>query len=235
MSATEMIRAEALPAPNPSAIAVHIKGLYKWFGDFQVLRGVDLDVRRGERIVICGPSGSGKSTVLRCINGLEPFQRGELVVDGISLGADLKRIAEVRREVGMVFQQFNLFPHLTVLENCMLAPLQVRKMPRAQAEENSATPTSARMSLSGDQSGGRNNGSITLAMNRTVISGTPRTISMKITARIFTAGMDERRPSASRMPSGSETTIPTLATTTVISMPPQREVSTISNPSGGKP
>ena len=123
------------PSRAGGEIAVEIRGLHKWFGEFNVLRDVDLTVRRGERIVICGPSGSGKSTVLRCINGLEPFQRGEVVVDGISLGNDLKRIAEVRREVGMVFQQFNLFPHLTVLENCMLAPVQVRRMPQAQAEE----------------------------------------------------------------------------------------------------
>jgi ABC-type polar amino acid transport system ATPase subunit len=123
------------PSRAGGEVAVEIKGLYKWFGEFNVLRDVGLTVRRGERIVICGPSGSGKSTVLRCINGLEPFQRGEVVVDGISLGNDLKRIAEVRREVGMVFQQFNLFPHLTVLENCTLAPINVRKMTKAQAEE----------------------------------------------------------------------------------------------------
>ena len=115
--------------------AVEIKGLHKWFGQFNVLRDVDLAVARGERIVICGPSGSGKSTLLRCINGLEPYQRGEVTVDGVALGNDPKRVAEVRREVGMVFQQFNLFPHLTVLENCTLALTQVRKMPAAQAEE----------------------------------------------------------------------------------------------------
>jgi general L-amino acid transport system ATP-binding protein len=115
--------------------AVEIKALHKWYGEFYVLRDVDLTVARGERIVICGPSGSGKSTLLRCINGLEPFQRGEVVVDGISLGNDPKRVAEVRREVGMVFQQFNLFPHLTALENCTLAPINVRRMPAAKAEE----------------------------------------------------------------------------------------------------
>jgi general L-amino acid transport system ATP-binding protein len=117
------------------AVAVDIKGLHKWFGEFYVLREVDLTVMRGERIVICGPSGSGKSTLLRCINGLEVYQRGEIVVDGIALAHDPKRIAQVRREVGMVFQQFNLFPHLTVLENCTLAPIHVRKMAPAQAEE----------------------------------------------------------------------------------------------------
>ena len=135
MSAVELKPDAVAPSRAGGEVAVEIKGLYKWFGEFNVLREVDLTVRRGERIVICGPSGSGKSTVLRCINGLEPFQRGEVVVDGISLGNDVKRIAEVRREVGMVFQQFNLFPHLTVLENCTLAPIHVRKMPPAQAEE----------------------------------------------------------------------------------------------------
>ena len=116
-------------------VAVDIKALHKWYGEFYVLRDVDLTVRRGERIVICGPSGSGKSTLLRCINGLEAYQRGEVVVDGIALGNDPKKIALVRRDVGMVFQQFNLFPHLTVLENCTLAPIHVRKMPQAKAEE----------------------------------------------------------------------------------------------------
>jgi len=117
-----------------SEYAVEIAGLHKWFGEFNVLRDVDLQVRRGERIVICGPSGSGKSTLLRCINGLEPYQRGEVTVDGIALANDPKRITQVRREVGMVFQQFNLFPHLTVLENCTLAPIYVRKMPQNEAE-----------------------------------------------------------------------------------------------------
>jgi general L-amino acid transport system ATP-binding protein len=135
MASTDTRNGEGPPVPSAGAPAVDIKGLHKWFGAFQVLRDVDLTVRRGERIVICGPSGSGKSTLLRCINGLELFQRGEVVVDGIALGNDLKRIAQVRREVGMVFQQFNLFPHLTVLENCTLAPIQVRGMAKAQAEE----------------------------------------------------------------------------------------------------
>jgi general L-amino acid transport system ATP-binding protein len=118
-----------------SEFAVEIRQLHKWFGEFQVLSDVSLAVRRAERIVICGPSGSGKSTLLRCINGLEPYQKGEVVVDGIALAHDLKRIDVIRREVGMVFQQFNLFPHLTVLENCTLAPIHVRKMPKAEAEE----------------------------------------------------------------------------------------------------
>jgi len=119
---------------EPSELAVEISGLHKWFGDFHVLADINLKVRRGERVVICGPSGSGKSTLIRCINGLEDYQRGEIVVDGIPLTRNLKRIDEVRREVGMVFQQFNLFPHLTVIENCTLAPIHVRKMPRREAE-----------------------------------------------------------------------------------------------------
>jgi len=135
MSVAELKPETIAPSRAGGEVAVEINGLYKWFGEFNVLRDVNLTVRRGERIVICGPSGSGKSTVLRCINGLEPFQRGEVVVDGVSLGNDVKRIAEARREVGMVFQQFNLFPHLTVLENCTLAPINVRKVAKAQAEE----------------------------------------------------------------------------------------------------
>jgi general L-amino acid transport system ATP-binding protein len=115
-------------------IAVDIVKLNKWFGKFHVLRDVSLQVRRGERIVICGPSGGGKSTLLRCVNRLEDWQQGRVIVDGVELTEDLKTIDEVRREVGMVFQQFNLFPHLTVLDNCMLAPIWVRRMPRKHAE-----------------------------------------------------------------------------------------------------
>jgi general L-amino acid transport system ATP-binding protein len=115
--------------------AVLMKSVNKWYGQFHVLRDINLDVAHGERIVICGPSGSGKSTLIRCINRLEEHQQGDIVVDGIPLTNNLKNIDEVRREVGMVFQQFNLFPHLTVLENCTLAPIWVRKMPKAQAEE----------------------------------------------------------------------------------------------------
>ncbi|MEW6767667.1 MAG: amino acid ABC transporter ATP-binding protein [Pseudomonadota bacterium] len=113
---------------------VGISGLNKWFGDFHVLRDIDLSVAKGERIVICGPSGSGKSTLIRCINALEEFQEGRIVVDGIDLGPNLRRVDDVRREVGMVFQSFNLFPHLTVLENCTLAPIWVRHIPKKQAE-----------------------------------------------------------------------------------------------------
>jgi general L-amino acid transport system ATP-binding protein len=107
----------------------------KWYGEFHVLRDINLSVKGKERIVICGPSGSGKSTMIRCINRLEEHQQGQIIVDGVELTNDLKKIDEVRREVGMVFQHFNLFPHLTVLENCTLAPLWVRKIPKKQAEE----------------------------------------------------------------------------------------------------
>jgi general L-amino acid transport system ATP-binding protein len=116
-------------------VAVEIVDLHKWFGAFHVLRDVSLKIMRGERIVICGPSGSGKSTLLRCINRLEDWQRGRVVVDGLELTEDLKTIDEVRREVGMVFQQFNLFPHLRVIDNCTLAPIWVRGMPKKEAEE----------------------------------------------------------------------------------------------------
>jgi general L-amino acid transport system ATP-binding protein len=115
-------------------VAVEIAGLNKWYGAFHVLRDVNLKVARGERIVICGPSGSGKSTLLRCINRIENWQRGRVVVDGLELTDNQRAIDEVRREVGMVFQQFNLFPHLTVLDNCTLAPIWVRGMPRKDAE-----------------------------------------------------------------------------------------------------
>jgi len=113
---------------------IRIEKLNKWFGDFHVLRDIDLSVARRERIVICGPSGSGKSTLIRCINALEEFQEGTVTVDGIELGHNLKHVEEVRREIGMVFQSFNLFPHLTVLENCTLAPIWVRNMPQKEAE-----------------------------------------------------------------------------------------------------
>ncbi len=116
-------------------VAIQISSMNKWYGDFHVLRDIDLTVYRGERIVICGPSGSGKSTLIRCINRLEEHQKGQIIVDGIELTDDLKKIDEIRREVGMVFQHFNLFPHLTILENCTLAPIWVRKMPKKEAEE----------------------------------------------------------------------------------------------------
>ncbi|MGB1096573.1 MAG: amino acid ABC transporter ATP-binding protein [Paracoccaceae bacterium] len=116
-------------------IAISINEMNKWYGSFHALRDIDLTVNRGERIVICGPSGSGKSTLIRCINALEEHQRGEIVVDGTVLSSDLKNIDKIRSEVGMVFQHFNLFPHLTILENCTLAPIWVRKTPKKEAEE----------------------------------------------------------------------------------------------------
>jgi general L-amino acid transport system ATP-binding protein len=116
-------------------VAIQIVGMHKWYGDFHVLKDINLTVNRGERIVICGPSGSGKSTMIRCLNRLEEHQKGKIFVDNIELTHDVKNIAEIRREVGMVFQHFNLFPHLTVLENCTLAPIWVRKMPKKEAEE----------------------------------------------------------------------------------------------------
>ena len=120
---------------STTPLAVHLSGVHKWFGNFQALADVNLEVRRGERIVICGPSGSGKSTMIRFINRLEEHQQGTITVGGVVLDNDLKRIDEVRREVGMVFQHFNLFPHLTVLENCTLAPIHVlgRKPDEAEA------------------------------------------------------------------------------------------------------
>jgi general L-amino acid transport system ATP-binding protein len=123
------------PAPLKTGVAVEMSHVHKWFGDFHVLRDINLRVNGGERIVICGPSGSGKSTLIRCINRLEEHQQGQIIVDGIELTNDVKRIDEIRRDVGMVFQQFNLFPHLTVLDNLTLAPIWVRKMPRKQAED----------------------------------------------------------------------------------------------------
>ena len=112
-----------------------LENVNKWYGEFHVLKDINLQVRQGERIVLCGPSGSGKSTTIRCINRLEEHQAGKIIVDGVELTSDLKQIEAIRREVGMVFQHFNLFPHLTVLENCTLAPMWVRKLPRREAEE----------------------------------------------------------------------------------------------------
>jgi general L-amino acid transport system ATP-binding protein len=114
---------------------IQLNGVHKWFGDFHVLKDINLTVNRGERIVICGPSGSGKSTLIRCINRLEEHQQGQIFVEGTELTGDLKHVEQIRREVGMVFQQFNLFPHLTILDNLTLAPIWVRKMPKRKAEE----------------------------------------------------------------------------------------------------
>ncbi len=114
---------------------ITMRGVDKWYGQFHVLKSINLEVQPKERIVICGPSGSGKSTLIRCINRLEEHQKGQIVVDGVELTNDLKHIEQIRREVGMVFQHFNLFPHMTVLENLALAPIWVRKMPKGEAEE----------------------------------------------------------------------------------------------------
>lgn len=127
----------ASAAGNEDIIIVN--DLNKWYGEFHVLKSINLNVRKGERIVICGPSGSGKSTFIRCLNHLEEHQRGQIVVDGVELNEDIKNIEAIRREVGMVFQHFNLFPHLSVLENCLLAPIWVRKTPRDQAIETAMT------------------------------------------------------------------------------------------------
>ena len=116
-------------------LMIRIKDMQKWYGTFHVLRDINLDVYKGERIVVCGPSGSGKSTLIRCLNRLEEHQQGLIEVNGVELTDDLKNIDAIRREVGMVFQHFNLFPHLTVLENCTLAPIWVRKTPKKEAEE----------------------------------------------------------------------------------------------------
>jgi general L-amino acid transport system ATP-binding protein len=114
---------------------IYFENVSKWFGDFQVLNNINLEVNKGERIVVCGPSGSGKSTMIRCINRLEEHQEGKIIVDGTELTGNVKNIDTVRREVGMVFQQFNLFPHLSILDNCSLAPIWVRKMSKADATE----------------------------------------------------------------------------------------------------
>src|ERR671918_526249 len=136
---TETLNREVNPGRSQMKIfdetMIEMAGVHKWYGDFHVLKDINLRVRKGERIVICGPSGSGKSTMIRCINRLEEHQQGQIFVDGVELTNDLKKVDEVRRDVGMVFQHFNLFPHLTALENCTLAPIWVKKMPRKEAEE----------------------------------------------------------------------------------------------------
>jgi len=129
-AATEDLKAR----PSKEAM-IEIKEMHKWFGDFHVLRGIDLTVHKKKRIVVCGPSGSGKSTLIRCINRLEEHQRGRIIVDGLELTNDIKKIEKIRAEVGMVFQHFNLFPHLTIVENLTLGPIWVRKVPKAEAED----------------------------------------------------------------------------------------------------
>jgi general L-amino acid transport system ATP-binding protein len=128
-------KGDHLQSADGDSDIIKIVGMHKWYGDFHVLRDINLNVRQKERIVICGPSGSGKSTMIRCINRLEEHQQGQIIVDGIELTNDLKQIDAIRREVGMVFQHFNLFPHLTVLENCTLGPIWVRQVPKKEAEE----------------------------------------------------------------------------------------------------
>ena len=118
---------------------IEMRHVHKWYGEFHALSDINLEVKRGERVVVCGPSGSGKSTMIRCINRLEEHQQGQIIVAGIELNADLKNIEATRREVGMVFQQFNLFPHLTVLQNLTLAPIWVRKLPKHEADEIART------------------------------------------------------------------------------------------------
>lgn len=127
--------AKAAKAPEQAEYIIDIRDMHKWYGEFHVLKDINLRVTRGERIVICGPSGSGKSTMIRCINRLEEHQKGDIIVDNITLTNDLKNIDSIRREVGMVFQHFNLFPHLTVLDNCTLSPIWVKRMPKKEAEE----------------------------------------------------------------------------------------------------
>jgi len=133
------LETESTPEQIQSAVSdevvISLNEVNKWFGEFHVLKDIDLSVYKGERIVICGPSGSGKSTLIRCINRLEEHQRGDILVNGVTLDSNLKNIDAIRRDVGMVFQSFNLFPHLTVLENCTLAPIWVRNMPKREAEE----------------------------------------------------------------------------------------------------
>jgi general L-amino acid transport system ATP-binding protein len=133
--ATSKVSGQPKMQVSNTEVAIEMADVNKWFGDFHVLKNINLKVMRGERIVVCGPSGSGKSTMIRCINRLEEHQAGKIVVDGIELTSDLKRIDEIRREVGMVFQHFNLFPHLTIRENCTLAPIWVRKMSKKAADE----------------------------------------------------------------------------------------------------
>jgi general L-amino acid transport system ATP-binding protein len=132
---TPLAKPPTHPKSNSRDAVIHIRNMNKYYGSFQVLKDINFTVQLGEKVVICGPSGSGKSTLIRCINRLEMHQDGEIIVNGISLNDDMQNIDKIRSEVGMCFQQFNLFPHLTVLENCVLAPMSVRKKTRREAEE----------------------------------------------------------------------------------------------------
>ncbi len=133
---TEKETPDQLASAASSEVIIYLSHVNKWFGEFHVLRDINLSITQGERIVVCGPSGSGKSTLIRCINRLEEHQEGDIIIDGMTLGSDLKNLDQIRSEVGMVFQSFNLFPHLTVLENLTLAPIWVRKIPKSQAIES---------------------------------------------------------------------------------------------------
>jgi len=135
MAIDTLTEQEQLKSAVPDEVVVTMDRVNKWFGDFHVLKDIDLTVHKGERVVICGPSGSGKSTLIRCINRLEEHQRGDIVINGVVLDNNLKNIDTIRRDVGMVFQSFNLFPHLSVLENCTLAPIWVRNMSKREAED----------------------------------------------------------------------------------------------------
>jgi general L-amino acid transport system ATP-binding protein len=130
-----MASQQAAAAKSTNGSMIELRNVNKWYGEFHVLKDINVEVRKGERVVVCGPSGSGKSTMIRCINRLEEHQKGQIFVDGIELTSDVKHVEAIRREVGMVFQQFNLFPHKTVLENLTLAPIWVRKMPKKEAED----------------------------------------------------------------------------------------------------
>ncbi|HYG90274.1 MAG TPA: amino acid ABC transporter ATP-binding protein [Azospirillum sp.] len=134
MALTDERAGNHVPRPMSDEVIIRMEGVQKWFDSFQVLKDINLEVRKGERIVVCGPSGSGKSTLIRCINQLEHHQKGRIVVNGIELAPGQRHLDVVRREVGMVFQQFNLFPHLTVLQNCMLAPMKVRGTSKGEAK-----------------------------------------------------------------------------------------------------
>ena len=130
-----MAQSNAAPAADTGAPMIELRNVHKWYGEFHVLKDINFQVGKGERVVVCGPSGSGKSTMIRCINRLEEHQKGQILVNGTELTADVRNVEAIRREVGMVFQNFNLFPHLSILENCTLAPIWVRKMPKREAED----------------------------------------------------------------------------------------------------
>jgi len=134
-SLDEIDKVEHVASAISDEVVIELNAVNKWFGEFHVLKDINLSVNKGERIVVCGPSGSGKSTMIRCINRLEEHQAGDIIVNGTEMGTNLKNIDAIRRDVGMVFQQFNLFPHLTVLENCTLAPVWVKNLPKAEAEK----------------------------------------------------------------------------------------------------